>query len=56
MAPRGHFSDAGAAPGRFQLNLALLAQGSSDNRLKRRRDATKDKVLRRLGNVVKRRF
>jgi hypothetical protein len=55
MAPRGHIGDAGAPPRKFQLDLALLTQGRNDNRLNRRHDATKDKILRRLVNGVKRR-
>jgi hypothetical protein len=38
-----------------QLELALLTQGSCDSRLRRRRDASKDKLLGRLVNGVKRR-
>jgi hypothetical protein len=44
-----------SAPGRFQQDLALLTQGSSDSRLKRRRDATKDLILLRMVNGVMRR-
>jgi hypothetical protein len=55
MAPRGHIGDVGAPLRRFHFDLTLLTEGSSGNRLQRRRDATKDEILWRLVNGVERR-